>query len=184
MSPSADSNSSQSLPLWQCRRRLATLWFVAAGAFFVALLVITMFFDNGSGRGAAGGRVDKELWNWLLPAFVPSLSLMVGVLVARLGADANDEGSRVDRFLFRLAFWISVVYLAAFGLAFVNATLLSDSARKVIRESNLWLGPVQGLVTGSLGAFFVHSQAQASSASTTSAVQGGGRQRMRGRTAG
>ena len=158
-SASAAAAASRQLTLSRCRRRLAQVWFVAAGICFLSLLVYTVF-DGGSPRvhGDAGSPM-AEIWNWFLPAFVPSLSLMIGVLLANVeGRAATDAPSGIDPFLFRLAFWISAFYLAAFGLAFVEVLFLVDNARSAIRQSNLWLGPLQGLVTGSLGAFFVRAQ--------------------------
>jgi hypothetical protein len=136
-----------SLPVARCRRKLATLWFVGAGVLFFLVLVQTLL-------GRYGDRAN-EAWGWALPTIMPTLSLIIGVLVA----DALTKGPRasqnVNAFLFRLTFSLSAVYLLVVVLTIAFQPFASLSPLELMRQANLWLGPFQGLVSASLGVFYV-----------------------------
>src|SRR5262249_4969396 len=100
------------------------------------------------------GERASEAWSWLLPTIMPTLSLMIGVLVM----DALGHGIKImeiDAFLFKLTFGISSAYLAAVFLIVILQPLSRLSPFDLMGQSNLWLGPFQGLVAAALGAFFV-----------------------------
>jgi hypothetical protein len=138
------------LSMANCKRRLAALWFIGAGILFFILLGQAIM-------GRFGGRVG-EAWSWLFPTILPTLSLMIGVLVM----DALGHGVKtkeIDAFLFRLTFWLSTAYLLAVLLVIALQPFSSLSPFDLMGQSNLWLGPFQGLVAASLGAFFVKAPA-------------------------
>jgi hypothetical protein len=129
----------------QCKRRLASLWFAGAGTIFFVVFLQTVF-------GYYGER-NSEVWSWLLPTVMPTLSLSIGVLVI----DALGKGisiPRIDEFLYRLTFGLSSAYLFAVLLLFLLQPLTSVPALQVLQQANLWLGPFQGLVAAGMGAFF------------------------------
>jgi len=129
----------------QCKRRLATLWFVGAGTIFFVVYIQTIF-----GRY---GEKTNEVWSWILPTIMPTLSLAIGVLVM----DALGKGAkvaRIDQFLYRLTFGLSSAYILAVLLLFLLQPLSSVPALQLMQQSNLWLGPFQGLVAAGMGAFF------------------------------
>ncbi len=127
------------------KRRLAVLWFTGAGLIFLVL-----FIQSITGRY---GEDVSEAWAWFLPTIMPTLSLIIGVLV--LDATGNGEKLQtVDRFFFRLSFSLSLIYLVAVSLTILLKPFSPSSAIELMKQSNLWLGPFQGLVSGSLGAFF------------------------------
>jgi hypothetical protein len=134
------------IPMQQCKRRLATLWFICAGGLFLIVLFQTFFGHYG--------KSVNDAWGWLLPTVLPTLSLIVGVLVS----DALGKGIRVetvDKFLFKLTFGLSATYLFAVFLTIAIQPVARTSPPELMKQSNLWLGPFQGLVSASLGAFFV-----------------------------
>jgi len=132
------------------RKRLALIWFAGAGTCFVVLLFISFF----------GRKVDLEgLWDWFLPAIVPNLSLIIGVLVYTQRQQAAVE-VRVDAFLFRLALWLSLLYLLLLLLPLVAFPATGKSLPDLLDISRLWLAAVQGLVTGVMGAFFVRQDSK------------------------
>ncbi|MBU4445014.1 hypothetical protein KJ656_08045 [bacterium] len=136
------------LPMSNCKRKLATLWFSGAGVLFFVLLLQTIF-------GRYGNR-SPDAWSWFLPTILPTLSLVIGVLVM----DVLGKGLRaivVDAFLFRLTFGISTAYLVAVLLLFLLQPFSTVSPFDLLNQSNLWLGPFQGLVAAAMGAFFVKS---------------------------
>lgn len=133
------------LTMQTARKRLAVVWFVGGGVSFVVLLFVSFFADTLDLAG---------LWDWFLPAIVPNLSLIIGVLVlAHRQPGAADHA--VDDFLFRLAFGLSLLYVLLLLLPLVFFPLTGKSLPDLIDISRLWLAAVQGLATGVLGAFFV-----------------------------
>lgn len=136
------------LPLKICKQRLITLWFVGSGIVFFIVLLQSFF-------GRYSDQVD-EAWGWLLPTVVPTLALMIGVLVA----DARQESSpekMVDRFTFSMSFILSLAYFAVILLTIAVQPFTTKPPLELLKLSNLWLAPIQGLVTASLGAFFVRA---------------------------
>ena len=127
------------------RKRLALVWFAGAGVCFVVLLFISFFAKQSNPAG---------LWDWFLPAIVPNLSLIIGVLVYTQRQQTAVEIG-VDEFLYRLALWLSLLYvlLLLLPLAFFPAT--GKTLPELLDISRLWLAAVQGLATGVMGAFFV-----------------------------
>lgn len=128
------------------QKRLATLWFLGAGFLFFLLLLQTM-------RGVYGDKAG-EAWSWLLPTFMPTLLLIVGAIVnkARL---QNTQDTTVDRFMFIISFYLSIAYFIALILTFTLSQFSAQSPLTQLKLSNLYLTPIQGLVSLALGAFFV-----------------------------
>ena len=138
----------KALTLGVCKRRLATLWFGLSAPSFLIFLLQTCF-----GRYAD---YSEEAWSWLLPTFMPTLSLIIAVLVA----DANTPGrnrARIDRFLFQLAYWVSAAYLLVILLTILMQPFAEDpnNPMNYLRLSQLWLAPLHGLAAAALGAFFI-----------------------------
>ena len=133
------------VPMKRCKRRLAALWFGASGLLFFVVLIQTYL-------GHYGDAAD-DAWGWLLPNTMPTLSLVVAVL-AMDATRKSVETRTVDSFFFGLSFILSAGYLLALALT-VFVQPFSPSPLEPIKDSTLWLGPFQGLVTGAIGAFFV-----------------------------
>lgn len=137
---------SATLPMTRCKRRLATIWFVLAGLIFLLLVVQTVM--GYYGRGAT------DAWGWFLPNVMPTLSLIVGVLVLdQMGRGVKTRTA--DAFLYRLALGLSCAYLLLILLSILVQPFAPLPPLELMQQSNLWLGPLQGLVAGALGAFFI-----------------------------
>jgi hypothetical protein len=137
---------SAALPMARCKRRLATVWFVLAGLIFLVLVLQSVM-------GHYGERAT-DAWGWFLPNVMPTLSLIVGVLVLdQLGGGVKARTA--DAFLYRLALWLSCAYLLLILLSILVQPFAPLPPLELMQQSNLWLGPLQGLVAGALGAFFV-----------------------------
>ncbi|WP_456425770.1 hypothetical protein [Rhodocaloribacter sp.] len=130
----------------RAQKRLATLWFVAAGLLFSLLLLQTFFGRYGD--------QTREAWSWFLPTIMPSLSLIAGV-VASDALGRSDPKATVDPFAFRVAFLLSAAYLVIVSLTLLLSPFSPIPQLELMALSNLWLGPLQGLVGGVLGFFFV-----------------------------
>ncbi|QXD14192.1 hypothetical protein GQ464_012095 [Rhodocaloribacter litoris] len=130
----------------RCQKRLAVLWFTGGGLIFLLLLLQTFL-------GRYGDQA-REAWSWFLPTIMPTLSLIAGVIASdALGRSAR--AARVDPFTFRLAYALSVVYLAIVSLTLLLSPFSPLPQLELMRLSNLWLGPLQGLAGAVLGFFFV-----------------------------
>lgn len=130
-----------------CKHRLATLWFVGSGLlFFIMLLQTTL--------GRYGDR-SFEAWSWFLPTILPTLSLVIGVLV--MDSVSKCKKKIVNSFLCKLTIGLSLSYLVAVLLLFLVQPFSGVSPFTLMGQSNLWLGPFQGLVAAAMGAFFSHS---------------------------
>ena len=137
---------SAGLPMARCKRRLATVWFVLAGLIFLVLVLQSVMGHYG--------QQATDAWGWFLPNVMPTLSLIVGVLVLdQLGGGVKTRTA--DAFLYRLAFWLSCAYLLLILLSILIQPFAPLPPVELMQQSNLWLGPLQGLVAGALGAFFV-----------------------------
>jgi len=128
------------------RKRLAIVWFCGAGILFVILLFQSFF-------GFYAGRL-KEAWAWFLPNFFPTLTLIVSVLVGEAG-QKNAKSQTVDSSLFWLASGLSFIYILVAALTILLAPFSDQTPLQLMAMSTLWLGPLQGLVTAAMGAFFV-----------------------------
>jgi Na+/H+-dicarboxylate symporter len=137
------------IPLDQCRRNLAIVWFLGGGILFALLVVQTL--------GNHYGEEDREAWGWLLPNIMPTLSLIIGALVAE-AVSSNSTEKLADDFLYRMSLALSIIYLLLVLLPVVAQPFTSSSPMDALKRSNLWLGPLQGLVSASLGAFFIKAK--------------------------
>lgn len=127
--------------------RLATLWLSAAGILFLVLIMqsVVDYYEP----------LTEQAWGWFLPTVMPTLALIVGTLVAE--AKEPESGERpIDPRLFRLGLALSVAYLLAVAASIFAAPLVAGRITPValMQRSNLWLGPLQGLVAGTLGVFY------------------------------
>jgi len=137
---------SADLPMVRCKRRLATVWFALGGVIFLLLVIQTVM-------GYYGQRAT-DAWGWFLPNVMPTLSLIVGVLVLdQMGGGVKTRTA--DAFLYRLALGLSCAYLLLILLSILVQPFAPLPPLELMQQSNLWLGPLQGLVAGALGAFFI-----------------------------
>jgi hypothetical protein len=114
------------------------VWFIGGGVPFLMLAARTL---------GVGARFNVEVaWGWLLPAILPTLSLMIGVIAS---GESPGKGE-IDSFQFRLAWWLSLIYLSLVTASLL-ATWLNGSDLNTFK---VFLGPIQGLVAGLLAFFF------------------------------
>ena len=129
----------------ECRKKLAVVWLLLGG--FLMLLVITQSLMGKFGEDL------RDVWSWFLPALLPTLSLIVSALVVDLSTGVGRASRKVDRFLYRLALWLSVVYLLIVAAPLLIQPILAVPNLELIKKTDLWLGPVQGLLGVVLGVF-------------------------------
>lgn len=135
----------------KCKRYLSSLWFTGSGVLFFVLLLQTMLGNKYEGT--------SEQWEWFLPTIMPTLSLIISILVA----DSLGQGVKkrtVNGYFFRLSFSLSLGYLVVVALTIFVHPFTMFEPLELMKQSNLWLAPIQGLVTASLGVFFIRSESQ------------------------
>ena len=128
-----------------CKVRLAQLWLAGSAALYGIVLAQSLI-------GYYGEEV-ADAWSWLLPTTLPTISLIVGVLLA----DAHRKPKKTDqvnRFVFQLAMGLSAFYLTVVLLTLLVQPVIELEPSEVMKRSNLWLAPLQGLVAAALGAFY------------------------------
>lgn len=130
----------------KCKKKLTVLWLCGAGLIFLVFIFQTIF-------GRYGEKVD-EAWQWLLPTLMPTLFLIVGTWVVE-ALSKETKRKMIDKFVFRLSFILSIVYILLVAITIFLQPFAQLSALELMKKSNLWLGPFQGLVSASIGVFFV-----------------------------
>lgn len=140
------------IPLEHARQRLGMLWFIGSGLIFVILIVQSLL--NAFGERTQG------VWGWALPNFLPTLLLMMGVFAGSALLDETESDKMLVRsFFYRLTWWLSIFHLSMVLLTmlvqpFLPALQEGSDPMRTFDLSNLWLGPLQGLVGASVGALF------------------------------
>jgi uncharacterized membrane protein (DUF485 family) len=130
------------------KKVIATIWIVG---FLIPFLLLIVMTNNNTLQDT------KAAWGWFLPTMLPTVSLIVGVFVSdALTPDTKDKS--VSRFFFLLACVFSVLYIVLVLLVAFNIPLTTSPTAldELLKNSNVYLGPVQGLVTLVLGVFFVN----------------------------
>jgi hypothetical protein len=135
------------MTLEKCRNRLIAIW---GGSFL--FLVLLLFVQTIFGKY---GEKNSEVFGWLIPLTVPTLSLMLGVLVADKQAGTASQGVKADPTIYQIAKWLSVVYFSIIGLAFLVEPLVPYSPLDLMSMSKPFLGLFDGLITGVIAFFFV-----------------------------
>ncbi len=129
-----------------CQKGLAVLWYV--GSLFIFVLLVGRTLNNYYGEKT------QEVWEWILPNIMPTLLLITGTVAANaLKPEGNMD--RANTFAFLVAMALSSLYLATVLTILVYGAIKEPGAVTMIRSTGLFMGPFQGLVAASLGAFFV-----------------------------
>src|SRR5262249_51538253 len=103
------------------------------------------------------GDKTQEAWAWLLPTIMPTLGMIITVL-GYTALDPTLSTSVVKKSFFRVTVALSALYLFLILLTILIAPVADAGPIELMRISNLWLGPFQGLVASALGVLFVSKQ--------------------------
>jgi hypothetical protein len=142
----------QLVPLDEARMRLAWTWLIGAGSILILLVVQSLLHVYGD--------LTQEAWGWFLPTMMPTLGMIITVLTYT-ALDPISSASVVRRDFIQISVSLSVIYLVLVILTILIQPFAARSATErvdLMRTSNLWLGPVQGLVASALGVLFVSKQ--------------------------
>lgn len=159
------------------RWRLGAIWFTGSGILFLLVAVQSLF-------GVYEDKV-QGVWGWALPNFLPTLMLMMGVFGgSALRDDTATDHMTVRKPFLTLASGLSVFHLLCLLMVLMVRPLvpaLTDGAvatdpMALFEMSNLWLGPLQGLVGAAIGALFFTRTEDKAAASGRAAAGGVGSQ--------
>lgn len=130
------------------QRRLAIMWVV-----MILLLTVIVVIQSVGGIYAFGKTdVTKRVWEWLIPIVFPFLTLILGSVFSDIAKP--PPATSVNRTPYRIAFWLSVMYLSIVGFhlfIFPNNPL---ARLQRLDDSHLMFAALQGVVGLALGAFF------------------------------
>jgi hypothetical protein len=131
------------------KKNLATLWFVLVGLVFILMFIQTLsgkFEDN-----------VNEAWGWLFPTVLPTLSLILTVFVFDI-RNTQKQVLKVDRFYFRLVFSLSLFYMILILSILLLQPFFGQPIISLMKGSNIYLGPIQAIITGAMGLFFIKKE--------------------------
>ena len=136
------------MKIFDAKKRLAILWFIFTAGLFIIILMQSLLgkFEDKS----------NEAWSWFFPNVLPTLSLMISVFI--LDLKSRKSRKTIDKFYFRIPFWLSILYLTTILITILVQPFSNKSIIDLMQESSLYLGPFQGLVTGSIGFLFVKGE--------------------------
>jgi len=128
------------------KKKIASIWFISAVILFTLFLFQSLLgkFEDKS----------QQAWGWFLASLMPNLTLMISVFVKDITISEIDK-SEVDIFYVRLTMGLSLAYLTSILLILLVQPLTAKPIIQIMNESSIFLGPFQGLVSGSIGLFFL-----------------------------
>src|SRR5262249_53660073 len=125
------------LLMTQCKKRLTVIWCIGFVALFVTLLIQSI-------KGHYGDNTS-EAWGWLFPTILPTLLLILGVMVSD-AINKPETDTKVDSFIYNLAKYLSIIYLLVVSATILLQPFSSSTPLELMKMSNIWLGPLQGVV--------------------------------------
>ena len=166
----------------KCKKVLAAIWLIG---FLIPFGILSLQTIQGSFWGGK----ESEAWALFTPMILPTVGLIIGVLVAD-AMNPTVEDKKVNGAIFWVTLALSLLYLGLVISIFLalpgmaanaaDVTQAADAANKdtakaatsglldAFKRSGLMLGAIQGLVTTTLGVFFINKNPK------TAAPGGGG----------
>ena len=138
----------QSIALEVVRNRLAGFWII--GSLVIFSLVIYQSLAS-----VYADRV-QDVWEWLLPTLIPTLTMIVTV-AASTAFMSSAPSAVVRKSFYRIALGLSVFYLVLILFTILSLPAFNRIVSAQIdslHTSNLWIGPIQGIVASALGVLF------------------------------
>ena len=138
------------VPMTESKKRLAIVWFIGGGLIFFVLIMQTLLGHYGDKA--------KEAWAWFMPTIVPTLSRITSGVIVSGPLGKSLETETVDQFAYRLSFVLSIFYLIVVSFTILISPFSTMPPLELMKLSNLWLAPIQGIVSAALAAFFVSTK--------------------------
>ncbi len=96
----------------------------------------------------------SDAWSWLLPTILPTLTLILSTVVVE-AIQQRDSGVQVNLFAYYLCLGLSAFYLICVVSILFAVNFVQIKPLELMKISSLWLAPLQGLLSGIIGVFFV-----------------------------
>lgn len=135
----------ESLPIDTARVRLTTVWIVGTSLVFIIVIFQSLMNHYGT--------KTQEVWEWLLPTTMPCLGMIISSLISN-AYYSSASSVPVRKVIYRVTIWVSVSYVTLVLLTILLQPFSSIPPVELMHRSNIWLGPIQGLVGSALGVFF------------------------------
>jgi hypothetical protein len=151
------SSNPPSIALDVVRNRLAGVWI--GGSLLIFSLVIYQSLAH-----VYAERV-QDVWEWLMPTLLPTLTMIVSVAASTAFMSSTSTGVLRKSF-YRLALSLSIFYLVLIFFTIVSLPAfnrLVSAQIDSLHTSNLWIGPIQGIVASALGVLFASKMKSAPS---------------------
>ena len=130
-----------------CQTRLMIVW-VSGCVFLLLIAWLQILFGHYGENG-------RDVIEWLLPAIIPTLSLVVGVW-ANNALKKSKSTEKVGIGIYRAVLLVSILYLAFIGMIFAIQPMIARPPLEVVKDSGLILTPLQGVMCAFIGIFFTH----------------------------
>jgi hypothetical protein len=131
------------------RDRLFRLWMIGSGICALILAVEAIAGRFGPDAG--------EVIGWYMPNVLPTLSLMAALIRGEATGRAEDH-QPVKPLFASFAVWGSAAYLGTILATILVEPFTDYQPLELLKLSNLWLGPLQGLVVSSIGVLFLSNR--------------------------
>jgi hypothetical protein len=144
------------------QQRIAILWFFGGGLAMIILIAQSI--------AGTWGTWVSDAWSWLLPTILPTLTLIVTTVVVE-STQQRTARTEVNWFAYYLCLGLSAFYLICVVTILIAVNFVQTKPLELMKMSSLWLAPLQGLLSGIIGVFFVKQRA--SSRQGTTQTRGG-----------
>jgi cytochrome c-type biogenesis protein CcmH/NrfF len=128
------------------QQSIAILWFIGGGLAMTILIAQSMAKTWGSWV--------SDAWSWLLPAILPTLTLIISTVVVE-STQQRKSRTEVNSFAYYLCIGLSAFYLICVLTVLLSINFVQIKPLDLMKMSSLWLAPLQGLLSGIIGVFFV-----------------------------
>lgn len=127
------------------QQHIALLWFCGGAVAFLILMAQSI--------AGTWGQWTSDAWSWLLPTILPTLTLMIATFAAEANSAVKKE--EVNLFSYWLCLGLSAFYLICVLVIIGAANIVPMKPLDLMKMSSFWLAPLQGLLSGIIGVFFV-----------------------------
>ncbi len=132
------------------QQRIAILWFCGGGLAMIILIAQSI--------AGTWGTWVSDAWSWLLPTILPTLTLIVTTVVVE-STQQRTSRTEVNSFAYYLCLGLSAFYLICVVTILIAVNFVQTKPLELMKMSSLWLAPLQGLLSGIIGVFFVKQRA-------------------------
>lgn len=134
--------------LHRARNLLFKVWLL--GALIPVLILVIQTLLGVKYKG-----IEDQIWGWFSPLIFPSVAMMLGVIGSAALLDDDKDGKTVNRFFLYISICLSIILLALVTMIILIQPLSKESSViKFFSKTNLFIAPIQSLVSAALGFLF------------------------------